>query len=280
MRLPFPMCAPVLIGATLAVPAARSVAQTTAAAPPTYLTAQTIVAADGKTVFINTAFSPGAGRCRTLLERPDVQAHLLLTLKQKKVLGLDAKPARLAENEPGVVYRAADRVVVLFSSDDGAEQEHMRPTAERITKRFADDVRAHDEALKKVLSPEQRQRLFELDLQFRGLLALGDAAVADALRLPPEKRAAVAEIAREAEAKTSLVSGSGGGIVVRGVSVTVGKTDPAAARDLKSRLSPRRKRVDAIKEQAAAAIRALLSDDEAARWKALQGRPFSFRTDL
>jgi hypothetical protein len=106
-------------------------------------------------------------------------------------------------------------------------------------------------------------------LQRRGPLALGDAAVAEQVKLAANKRVLIANLALEAQRKISEARAEA--IREQGL--------PAYEQQMKNRLSPVRQKTDKIRREAEANILAQLSPDETARWQATQGEPFTFRID-
>ena len=136
--------------------------------------------------------------------------------------------------------------------------------------------------IRKILRPEQWQRLQELSLQWRGPLALADPEIAEKVKLQPERRAEIAAIAsRYAAAKSEVL-----------MSLTQISEDASAdgsrrtvavrldTSELEKPMSPARQKIEAAKKEAENKILSLLSDEEQANWQALCGKPFTFRKDL
>lgn len=200
----------------------------------------------------------GSGALRALVMRPEVQNELRLSLQQKNAL---------AEAFP-----SGPRMGVRVQAEGGGSEEEMR---KKIQEQVAAQFAAMDDKLKEILKPEQTKRLRELDLQWRGPVALADGRIADEVRLSAEHRAEIGKIVSEYNRKrfeilreTAQVSTDGNrqAIVLR-------------APESESPLSPRRKQLDAARKDAEVQILAVLSGEERAPWKSAQGAPFVFRKD-
>ena len=254
-----------------------------------------------------------------LLTRSEVQSHLKLTIRQKNELGLTPAPANGAGGQGGAAdpeaARRRDQMRQRFREmgekmRDLPEEERrqkMREMGEQVRGEFEAARTARDEKIKEVLTPEQYQRLLALDLQFRGPLALGDAKVAEQIKIAPERRAPISAAANEAQtqirqaifesmgftpggpqqgADPGTVPGAGAGRrQQRSQRAQGGQRGRGGAgfgqlqQDMKNRLSPVRQKVDKTRKAAEEKILALLSAEESARWTAALGEPFSFRTD-
>ncbi len=242
---------------------------------------------------------PESDRLRQLLQRPEVQNHLKLTVRQKGELGLNPKPSAngaagrnappAGDDLPGSSGRIA-LVLPAEAGESGASPDERQKQAEaaleKLRAQLAADAGSRLGKIKEVLTPDQYARLLQLDLQRRGPLALGDPVVAEQIKLDLAKRAPVAALANDAQKRIgeatsealrkSLGEPEAGSGDVRIVA-------PARLeqfrRDMKNRLSPVRQKTDKIKKEGEANVLALLSDEEQTRWREAQGEPFSFRKD-
>jgi hypothetical protein len=199
-----------------------------------------------------------------LLKRPEVQNAISLDLKQKQAL----------EDLLNNPQRSAIRINAVNEGDRDPE---------KIRKQIEDQIKAQqggvEERIKSVLKPDQYDRLLQLDLQWRGPLALADQKVADRLKIAQESRREIAPIAGEYHAVKAKVmmelaqqsqEGSGGQVRVMMKLNT---------KELENPLSPSYKKLDAAKKEAEKKILAVLSPEDKATWKQAQGAPFVFRTD-
>lgn len=243
-----------------------------------------------------------AGDIQELLSRPEVQAHLRLTIRQKAELGLSPPPpagaAATAPSASGIAGPAREakmqqrmeklRAALLQGGTENTPQTSNGATPSRpagsaptladaeksldrifgVFETFAGEIVADDEeTLKRVLSPEQFTRFEQIRLQWRGPVALADAKIAVRVGLASERRAGIVAIARQAQ----------GQLLQSVTEATAQSSNPAS--DRKNRLSPLFRATRTAKNTANEKIIALLTPEEAARWKAAQGEPFTFRTD-
>ncbi len=127
-----------------------------------------------------------------LLTRPDVQRTLMLTVKQKDAL------AEL-QNNAGEQFR--QRMAQNFQDLRNMTPEERRAQRDQFRDRMQDTITQVTGELNKqaeaILKPDQVQRLRELDLQWRGPLALNDPKVAEAMALEPEQKEKLAALLQE-----------------------------------------------------------------------------------
>ncbi len=208
------------------------------------------------------------GSQRRLLERGDVQNHLRLTVRQKKELGLAPSPGTRTGSKPVETTAVPLRIEVDAKSSPEERQQSVQELSEKMRAQVEASHSASEAKIKEVLTPEQLKRLAELDLQFRGPLALGNPRVAAEVKLSSERRAPITALAQEAQRKMAEAT------------VDALKEGKNIQQERKNRLSPLRKKTDQAKVEASEKILALLSPEEMARWESAQGKPFRFRTDL
>jgi hypothetical protein len=252
----------------------------------------------------------GSDRLRPLLQRPEVQNHLKLTVRQKAELGLNPKP-RTRSNDAGGGPAAppppddllgnSGRVSIILSPDEAstaATPEERKKKADAAIARLRDQLAVASEAnatkIKEVLTPAQYVRLLQLDLQKRGPFALGDPAVAEQVQIEAAKRASIAAVASDAQRRIGTVMSealrerlspsSAPGTSAGSSNPSNFRVIPRAQveqfqRDMKNRLSPTRQKADKIRREAEEQILAQLSEEEKTRWQQVQGEPFPFRTD-
>ena len=222
----------------------------------------------GGPLIISTAPS-AMGSQRRLLDRVDVQNHLRLSVRQKNELGLTPpQPGGKAGSGGPSTGASPIRIEVNMKASPEERQQNVQEVAEKIRAQVEATHKVSEEKIEEVLTPEQLKRLAELDLQFRGPLALGDPKVAEAVKLAPEKRAPITTLAQEAQRKMAEVKVE---------AIREGKN---IQQESKNRLSPLRKKTDKAKAEASEKILAMLSPEENTRWETAQGKPFLFRTDL
>ncbi len=216
------------------------------------------------------ASSPRTSNPMGLLQRPEVQTHLQLTVKQKNELSGLTEQSRTA-------MRGRMREMFRGQNQPGQENESREQRRQRMQE-MAPQIRAvvtafqgeMNEKVRAILTPEQAVRLHQLDLQRRGPLSMADPKVADELKLTPANRAEIGKIAAAYEQET--------GTVMRDAFQNM-RENGGQMPDFYSRLSPLRQRLDKSRKDAEAQTLALLSPEEKAAWTAAIGEPFTFRAD-
>lgn len=197
--------------------------------------------------------SPAMNYSRVLLKRADVQKELALDAQQKEVLAklLNQSPeeitVRSMREMPPVKYQDISKL--SGEEREKWESEIGRAAGAQAVK-FMNEQRREVEA---VLRSDQLKRLNEIDLQWRGLLALVNQNLSDKLKISPEHYKIVSEIVADFEVKRiDLLDDS----------------DYA-----NSPLYRKREMLLYITEQK---ILAVLSDEEKANWSQAIGKPFNF----
>jgi serine/threonine protein kinase len=123
--------------------------------------------------------------------------------------------------------------------------QHNAPGFQRLSpEEFLAQARSKEAAVADILSPEQRKRLRQIDLQNKGAMAFGDSEVAAALKLTAEQRE---------------------------------RTRAIVAEGFFSQLGKPRKSPDEMRRAAMKRFEGLLNEDQQKRWKEMTGRPFTPR---
>ncbi|MBM3495989.1 MAG: hypothetical protein FJX72_16950 [Armatimonadetes bacterium] len=213
------------------------------------------------------ALSVAGGGVSTLIRRSDVQGALRLGMRQRSAIN-----ETLNQQQPG-------RVMVSVRADQNSTPDSLRQQAD-------DQIRAQigdrDGQIKAVLKAEQWERLLQLDLQWRGPLALADPKVAARVELSGETRSLIAPVATVYNATKSEVMAS---LAQRHEDVSPdGSRRSIAMRlntsELDKPMSPARKKLEKAKREAEDEILGALTPDEKRRWKSACGEPFTFRSDI
>ena len=135
---------------------------------------------------------------------------------------------------------------------DMTDQQRAEAFA-RMRERNQQRMKATKEALAKVLSAEQMTRLNQIYLQQQGVRALSEPDVAAALQLTSEQQTKIADILQHLRARH----------LARAVDAGQGQGDPET---LRQRMRERR-------EQLEKDVMAILTDEQKAKLKDLQGTP-------
>ena len=197
--------------------------------------------------------SPAANFSEALLKRTDVQNELGIDANQREAL---AKV--LSESNAPAIVRTYPDMSRLSDEERKQWQAEINRQAAKETAFIMNERRREVE---EILRPDQRKRLTEIDLQFRGILALGgDKSLSDRLGVSPEHQQRVAEILGDFKAKRlKLLSSSE-------------ESENTNSLRYQERLM--------LLQEAEQKVLALLSDEEKARWSQAIGRPFKFEDNL
>jgi len=199
--------------------------------------------------------SPAMNFSRELLKRADVQNELGIDANQKEAL---AKV--LSRSDMSVVVRP---VVQLRETARLSDEERNRVNAEigrEVAKQNAYIVNERHREVEKILRSDQRERLTEIDLQWRGVLALADKNLSDRLGVSPEHRQRIkAILAQFFLERMPLLD-------------TYEESDGTN--------SPGYQKRRVLLQETEQKVLNLLSDGEKARWSKAIGRPFRFEANL
>ena len=197
--------------------------------------------------------SPQMNYSRELLKRPSVQAELGLDARQKE----DLAKVLSRSNRPIVVRPVVSYTDISRLSNEERKQwqaEIHRQAAEQTA--FVKDERQRE--MDDILRPNQRQRLAEIDLQFRGVLALGSKTLSHRLGISTEHQQCIAQILADFEVKRLAL--------LRPLETS---------EDTSSPLYQKRR---ALLQEAELKVLAILSDEEKSRWEQAIGKRFVFES--
>lgn len=129
-----------------------------------------------------------------LIMHPDVRTELRISASQRQMLNtlqLQARQQVQAQTLAGVQQMRAQTQSnqtqqALTPQEQGAQMQQAFMQA------LSTVMENMEKPIETILSPEQMSRLHQLDLQWRGPLAMVDSTVADALQLTPDQRTYVA----------------------------------------------------------------------------------------
>jgi hypothetical protein len=218
--------------------------------------------------------SPMMSYEKSLLKREDVQNELYLYSLQKEFLTefVNQTPGQVAarsiQNMPPVKY-----VDITKLSEEERKQwvTEIGQQALVQTKKFMEDEKREVES---VLRPEQKKRLHELDLQWRGILALSDSRVADEINLSAENRKKIGDILADFEVqRINLISRAAQEHKKNGGS------EQEFMSDFDNSKSPLYQKRQSLFQEFEEKVFKLLSDAEKERWREATGKPFAFSDD-
>jgi hypothetical protein len=208
----------------------------------------------------------GASNPMGLLMRSEVQKDLHLSLKQKNALSQVLGESRA---------EAEQRIVQVMQNRRRMSREERMAAMQQARAQMPGYVGELPGNVKAILKPEQLDRLHQLDLQWRGPLALADPKVAQEAKTTPEHRSQIGVIVATAQAQQSTILQE----AIQQWRQSAGPQGGPVPDFLSSPSSPVRKQTDAIRKDAEEQVLALLTGEEAAGWKAAQGEDFTFRKD-
>lgn len=145
---------------------------------------------------------PSHSNVTLLLKRKDVYSELSMSSKQREAL--DALETKSRDEIGQTLQKSMQEMRAQMQQRGGGQpqtrEERMAQMQARGQQMMLTMNTAMDEIEKKseaLLTPGQRRRVHELDLQWRGPLALSETSVADQLDLTPEQRGEVAKLLQD-----------------------------------------------------------------------------------
>lgn len=217
--------------------------------------------------------SPTSPNPMRLLQHPEVQVEIGLTLMQrKKIADIREKQfIQMQERMRQTVQQTAQQARTANPQDRQAQFQEMQAAMQQQVESFQGEL---TKEIEEILKPEQVKRLRELDIQYRGPMALADQRVANEVKLSPDTRGKVGPMVSDFIQKSNELRRQ----YIQDWAASGGPRSGRAP-DLTSRASPVRRKVDPMKKETEKAILDLLSDDELKAWNAIQGAKFTFRDD-
>jgi len=194
--------------------------------------------------------SPAMDFSRELLKRADVRNELGIDANQEEAL---AKV--LSESAMPIVVRP----VVQYRDISKLSIEERKQWQAEINRQAAKDaafiMNERRREVEEILRPDQRKRLTEIDLQWRGILALVDRGLSNKLGILPSHCQVIQQIVAEFKVKRlGLLSVEDRADLYQKRQVLLGETEQK--------------------------ILSVLSDEEKRRWSQTIGRPFRFEANL
>jgi len=220
---------------------------------------------------------PTMSNTMVLLNRNDVRAGLGLSAKQKE--DLDGQQEQIMQTMFSTVMT---KVMTRAEDFQGLRDLPEADRTEKIQSFTADmrgtvevAVKGADKDIDKILTKKQRTRLKQLDLQWRGTLAISEPMLSETLKITPEQKPEIEKIVakfRENQQKQAggMFGGFGGGQEGRGQ----GAPNSATRQE---RMAEVKKSNDKLREEQGKKVLALLTAEQKAMWQKMQGVKFRFR---
>jgi len=228
---------------------------------------------------------PTRSAAMALLQRSDVQRSLELTIRQKQQLADIQNGAR-----DDLRNRVSQSVQDLRNMTPEQRQAQRQQITEKMRTTFTGFTGELDQRTEAVLTPAQDKRLHELDLQWRGPLALLDPKVSESMGLTPEQNSklnALLQNLREAQGQARQAAFQGFRPPNNGAAQGNARPQPPTPAEMQARMREAQERLRLAEADVAktrktldAKALAVLTPDQQARWQALQGRPFVFLQEM
>ena len=220
---------------------------------------------------------PTMSNTMVLLNRNDVRAELGLSAKQKEDLE--------GQQEQAMQTMFSTVMTKVMARRDDLQSLRDLPEADRNEKiqSFGSEMRGTVETaakgankdIEKVLTKKQITRLKQLDLQWRGTLAVADPTLSETLKVTPEQKPEIEKIVAEfREKQQKQTMGMFGGFGGQRGGGQGAPTDPSARQE---QMAEMKKNNDKLREEQGKKILVLLSDEQKAAWQKMQGVKFRFR---
>lgn len=243
---------------------------------------------------------PGRTYIYDLVKRSDVQSHLLITARQREALEKAEKDfnenirKRMTQDAKGLAEEIRDK-----SPDE--LKEYLNERGKKLAETARKGETDREKTLTTVLNAKQIARLKQLDLQWRGSLALGVKPVSDDAQLTKEQtpktqkllqdyRKEMSKAMMEAMGVRRLASRSGqndkgGETSVDGAAQErSGRTErnprkEESPEERKARLAKLVKELEKTRKTLSDKALAELNEEQVSRWSEMTGPKFRFRTN-
>ncbi len=227
--------------------------------------------------------NPARNYVTYLVNRDDVQAHILLSSSQRQALNSMQNVARtalfdkLTQNS-----NSLSQLVQEQNNDSNANLDsQMR---ELVLER--DSIEANNDLylmskLKSILTAKQIARLNELDLIWRGPVAITDQNVANRVGVSPERKQKIDALYTAYKRKAARSLGVDQNAASSKQGRSAGRSSLATAsrtpQDWNNWVDRTEREIENFRKRMGNSAYQLLSTDQKARWKALTGKQFTFR---
>ena len=227
--------------------------------------------------------NPARNYVTYLVNRDDVQAHILLSSAQRQALNSMQNGARTALFDKLTQNtNSLSQLVQEQSNDSNANLDSQMK--ELVLER--DSIEAKNDLylmskLKSILTAKQIARLNELDLIWRGPVAITDQSVAYRVGVSPERKQKIdalysaykRKVARSLGVDQNAASARQGTPVSRSAQTTASRTP----QDWNIWADRAEREIESYRKRTGNSVYQLLSADQKARWKAFTGKQFTFR---
>jgi len=253
---------------------------------------------------------PAHSAITTLLNRNDVKSEIMLSQRQSEDMTAAEQKAQ-ADLQQKVQAARLDRNTLQGLSQDErrAKQQEARQKQQEIRQAGQTEMDAElDKKAQEVLKPDQIKRLHELDLQWRGPLALADPKVAEPFNLTADQKTKITAMLEDyhktqQDTMSALFPRGGNGNGNGGRRNRNGQANPNAQpadpgaqpapatpqaapaapqtpadpAALQAKIDEAKGKVDKAREEIGTKVLALLTEEQKTAWTTAQGKKFTFR---
>jgi hypothetical protein len=243
-----------------------------------------------------------------LLQRSDVRTELMITAQQREALdalqtsaGTDLQKTMTDLRNQQRQNRNAPPDPNAAPLDRNAQRQQMRDKMQAAFQTFQSDL---DKKIAAILTPAQMKRLHELDLRWRGPLALSETLLADYLQLNTDQRTGIkaaldsyrtaqrdairAQFAGMPRNQRPGRQGNNAGAPNPGGNAAGQQPNPGGnapgqpqtpltPQEMQARADKAKQETAKARKEAEAKALAVLNPNQLQGWRTLIGRPFTFR---
>ena len=219
---------------------------------------------------------PGVSYIFQLIKRSDVRSELFLDPKQREKL------EQMFNEESAAAQQRANALKDSLKSGGASVG-----SAQKATQFFGPNASDREKKLAEILTPKQLKRLKELDLQYRGPLAMGVKPVAEKAKLTETEAPAVADLlqkyheaVRKALGFEQKVQRTENGNGNTSVSISTSVNITGSQQELEQKAQKAQEVIDAARKALGAQALKSIASDHALEWKGLAGPRFQFQSLL
>ena len=221
---------------------------------------------------------PGRSYIHQLIKRDDVRSELFITSQQREALEAAEKQQQTAQQQG---FQALTGDLQGKSPDELRSQ--LTEQAKQIKEQMQNLADAKDKQLASILTPKQMNRLKELDLQFRGPLALGVKPVGDLVKLTPEQSPKEADLLKQYRQEVSQKLGFGARTAsfnTKGGAAPAQPnppSQPASPAEAQARMEKAQREIEQARKALGEKALQSVTGEQRTQWSSLTGKTFKFR---
>ena len=227
--------------------------------------------------------NPAVSAVGALLDRNDVKTEITLSQRQAEQMTAQRDQAiqqigdKIKENLPDF------KSIMSLSDDERATKinETITKVQDVVQTQANVAMEASEKKAQEILKPEQWKRLQELDLQWRGPLALAEPKLAEKFQLTADQKSKILALNNDyqkqrQQAVQNIFSG------FSSIKLNDGPPDMDAIKAKMAKaqedMTKAQKESEKFRKAQEEKVLPLLTDSQKAAWTAAQGVPFKFRT--